>query len=98
MIKPNIYNVLQGAHISEKATLVAELNNQFVFRVAKGATKPQVRSAVEELFNVKVESVQTRNVPGKRKGFGRKMGQRASWKKAYVKLQPGYDIDFASVE
>jgi len=83
--------------ISEKATTIAEKyeRQQYVFRVAQDATKPQVRAAVGLMFKVDVESVQISNVGGKQKRFGQYMGRRRSWKKAYVSLKPGQEINFA---
>ena len=86
--------VLVGPHVSEKATSVAEANKQIVFRVRADATKQQVRRAVESLFEVKVANVTIARMPGKRKRFGARLGVRAGWKKAYVRLAPGHDIDF----
>jgi large subunit ribosomal protein L23 len=91
-----LMDVLDAPIISEKSTIAAERENRFVFKVKKQATKVQVKKAVEALFNVKVDSVQVLNVNGKKKRFGRTLGQRSDWKKAYVKLKPGYDINFAS--
>lgn len=91
-----LMDVLDAPIISEKSTIAAEKQNRFVFKVKKQATKVQVKKAVEALFNVKVDSVQVLNVNGKKKRFGRTLGQRSDWKKAYVKLKPGYDINFAS--
>jgi large subunit ribosomal protein L23 len=87
--------VLQGPVISEKSTLVAEQSRQFVFKVIKQSTKQQVKDAVELMFNVEVDSVRVLNVKGKEKRFGRSVGQRSDWKKAYVKLKAGHDIDFS---
>lgn len=99
MVKPHMYAVLEGAHVSEKASVIADANRQFTFRVAKGATKPQIKQAVEAIFGVQVESVRVLNVKGKRKGLmSRNPGKRAAWKKAYVGLKPGFDIDFSSPE
>jgi large subunit ribosomal protein L23 len=81
--------------VSEKATAAAEKDRQFVFRVKPAASKLQIKSAVELMFSVKVESVRVLNVKGKSKRFGRFMGQRPDWKKAYVKLKPGFDIELA---
>ncbi|MDD2759067.1 MAG: 50S ribosomal protein L23 [Methylomonas sp.] len=81
--------------VSEKTTLAAEKNRQFVFRVKPAASKLQIKSAVELMFSVQVESVHVLNVKGKNKRFGRFMGQRSDWKKAYVKLKPGFDIELA---
>jgi large subunit ribosomal protein L23 len=86
--------VLLGPHVSEKATAVAEANKQIVFRVRSNATKQQVRRAVEALFEVKVTNVKIARMPGKHKRFGNRLGVRAGWKKAYVRLAPGHDIDF----
>lgn len=88
--------VLQAPIISEKSTIAAEKNNQFVFKVQKQATKKQVKNAVELMFSVEVESVQVLNVKGKQKRFGGSLGQRSDWKKAYIKLKPGHDIDFSA--
>lgn len=89
-------NVLQAPIISEKSTVAAEQNKQFVFKVLKSATKKQVKSAVELMFKVEVDSVRVLNVKGKQKRFGRTLGQRSDWKKAYVKLKPGHDIAFSA--
>lgn len=98
MNQERIFNVLRAPHISEKATLVAEKNNQFVFKVAKDATKAEIRAAIEKLWDVKVKSVQTLVAKGKSKRFGGSMGKRSDWKKAYVSLQDGFDIDFLGAE
>jgi len=98
MNRERMLQVLVGPHVSEKASRTAEKNNQVVFRVAKNATKLEIRRAVEQLFDVKVEAVNTLNVKGKQKTFGRMLGKRSDWKKAYVSLAAGQDIDFASVE
>ena len=95
MNQEKLMNVLLEPRVTEKSTLVGEAHNQFVFRVAKDATKPEIKSAVELMFEgAEVESVQVANVKGKKKMFARKPGQRVNWKKAYVKLKPGFDIDF----
>ncbi|MCZ0867010.1 50S ribosomal protein L23 [Dasania sp. GY-19] len=93
-----IYQVLQGPRISEKAAYSADLNNQFVFKVAVTATKLEIKKAVEKLFNVKVSEVRTLNVNGKvkRNKFG--LSKKADWKKAYVRLEQGHEIDFAAAE
>lgn len=90
--------ILLAPHISEKATRVGESANQVVFRVAKDARKPEIRRAVEKMFDVEVDSVTVTNMKGKRKRFGRIQGRRADWKKAYVSLKPGHDIDFMGAE
>lgn len=96
--KERIFSVLLGAHISEKATRIAENDNQFVFRVDKAANKLAVKQAIETLFGVKVKSVRTLNVHGKSKRFGRSLGKRSDWKKAYVTLQEGHRIDLVGAE
>ncbi|MDF1780889.1 MAG: 50S ribosomal protein L23 [Alcanivoracaceae bacterium] len=97
MNKERIFQVLLSPHISEKATVVAE-RNQFVFRVAGDASKLEIRKAVETLFSVKVKGVRTLNVKGKTRNFGRTIGKRSDWKKAYVALEAGHDIDFLAAE
>ena len=94
MNQQRLMQVLLAPQISEKATYVADKNEQVVFRVASDATKPEVKAAVELLFKVAVESVQIANVKGKQKKFGRFMGSRKNWKKAYVSLKPGQEINF----
>ncbi len=89
-------NVLLAPVVSEKSSVAAEQSRQFVFKVQKNATKLQVKKAVELMFNVEVDSVQVLNVKGKVKRFGRSLGKRSDWKKAYVKLKSGHDIDFAA--
>ncbi len=93
-----LMNVLLAPQISEKATFVAEKNEQVIFRVASDASKPEIKAAVELLFKVSVESVQVSNVKGKQKRFGKSMGRRKDWKKAYVSLAPGQEINFAAGE
>ena len=90
-----LMTVLLAPVISEKATSIADKHDQIVFRVAQDATKPEVKAAVELMFKVKVESVQIANVQGKEKRFGRFVGRRRNWKKAYVCLKPGQEINFA---
>lgn len=94
-----LYEVLRSPHITEKATRIADEGRQYVFRVARDATKQEIARAVHELFKVDVEGVTTLNVKGKLKGgFGRRKSYRQpSWKKAYVKIAKGQDIDFLSV-
>ena len=89
-----LLKVLKAPHISEKSTMVAEKLNTIVFKVATDATKAEVKAAVEKLFEVKVEAVRTLNVMGKTKRTGARVGKRSDWKKAYVTLVPGQDIDF----
>jgi len=93
-----LMNVVLAPVVSEKSTLVADKNRQYVFRVADDATKPQVKAAIELLFKTKVQSVTVLNVKGKEKRFGRFMGRRRNWKKAYVRLAAGQEINFAATE
>jgi large subunit ribosomal protein L23 len=87
--------VLLAPVVSEKSTFVGEKANQYVFRVASDATKPEIKAAVELMFSTQVKSVSVVNVRGKEKRFGRYMGRRNNWKKAYVALQAGQEITFA---
>ena len=98
MNQERIYQVLLGPHISEKATVVAEKNRQFVFRVRPDANKLEIKKAVEKLFNVQVASVNTTITKGKNKRFGRFTGRRSDWKKAFVCLKPGQELNFAAGE
>ncbi|MEW5888142.1 MAG: 50S ribosomal protein L23 [Pseudomonadota bacterium] len=90
-----LMQVLLAPQVSEKATYVADKNEQVIFIVAPDATKPEVKAAVELLFKVQVESVQISNLKGKVKRFGHVMGKRRDLKKAYVCLKPGQEINFA---
>ena len=87
--------VLLAPVISEKGTYLADKHEQVIFRVVPDATKPEVKAAVEAMFKVQVKSVQVVNVTGKVKRFGRFTGKRRGWKKAYVCLKPGQEINFA---
>ena len=90
--------VLVAPHVSEKAATLADSTNQHVFKVLPNASKQEIKNAVEQLFQVKVASVRTANVQGKNKRFGRIMGKRSDWKKAYVRLETGHDIDLTGME
>jgi large subunit ribosomal protein L23 len=90
-----IASVLLAPIVSEKSSIAADVDKRFVFKVQKVATKKQIKTAVELMFSVEVDSVQVLNVKGKVKRFGRALGKRSDWKKAYVKLKQGHDIDFA---
>jgi large subunit ribosomal protein L23 len=94
MSEERLMKLLLSPHVSEKTTGVADKNRQFAFKVVPDATKPEIKKAVELMFKVEVEGVQVVNVAGKRKRFGRFNGRRPDWKKAYVRLKPGHDIDF----
>jgi len=93
-----LINVLLGPHISEKSSVVAESNNQVTFKVRVDSTKAEIKKAVEMMFDVKVEGVQVANMKGKSKRFGQTQGKRKDWKKAYVTLAEGQDIDFVGAE
>ena len=90
-----LMQVLLAPIVSEKSTFVADKVNQYVFRVASDATKPEIKAAVELMFKTQVKSVSVVNVRGKEKRFGRFMGRRNHWKKAYVALAQGQEINFA---
>lgn len=96
MSQTRLMKVLLAPYLSEKANRVAEQHNQVVFKVVNDATKQEIKQAVELLFSVKVDSVQTLNVKGKQKNFGRVRGRRSNWKKAYVGLAEGFDINFGT--
>jgi len=98
MNKERIFQVLLAPHVSEKASIAADKDGQFVFKVALDATKLEIKKAVEQLFDVKVDAVQTLRVNGKQKRFGQIAGKQKDWKKAYVTLQEGQEIDFLAVE
>ena len=93
-----LMNVVLAPVVSEKSTMVADKNRQYVFRVADSATKPEIKAAVELMFKTKVESVTVLNVHGKERRFGKTIGRRRSWKKAYVRLAEGQEINFAAQE
>ena len=91
-------NIIVSPRISEKATTRADLDNQHVFSVLKDATKPEVKKAVELMFDVKVKHVRLMNVQGKLTRVGRTFGKRKDWKNAYVRLQEGFDINYGEEE
>lgn len=90
--------ILREPHTSEKTTIMAEKFKQFTFEVLKNANKSEIKQAVEHMFNVKVRSVSVLNVKGKTKRFKQIAGKRSDWKKAFVSLCPGSDIDFTVTE
>ncbi len=90
-----LMSVLLAPVISEKGTFIADKHEQVIFRIAPNATKPEVKAAVEMMFKVQVDRVQISNVHGKKKRFGTHMGRRRNWKKAYVCLKAGQEINFA---
>lgn len=93
-----LMQIIMAPQISEKSTFVADKHEQVAFKVATSATKPEIKAAVELLFKVQVEDVKVLVVKGKAKRFGKLQGQRKSWKKAYVCLKPGQEINFAAGE
>ena len=93
-----LMKVLRAPTISEKSTFVADKHEQVVFEVASDATKPEIKAAVELLFKVQVKSVNVSNVKGKEKRFGRFIGKRRDWRKAFVCLKPGQEINFVDAQ
>jgi large subunit ribosomal protein L23 len=96
--KERLINVLLAPHVSEKSARVAEQGGQYVFRVRTDATKPEIKAAVEFMFDVKVSAVRVVNQSGKVKRFGSFHGRRSDWKKAYVRLQEGQAIELGGME
>ena len=94
MNQERLYTVLLEPHFSEKVSGLSEKHNQYGFKVAKDATKPEIKEAVETLFKVTVEGVTTANVKGKVKKTARGMSRKKNWKKAYVRVAQGQEIDF----
>ncbi|MBS1269896.1 MAG: 50S ribosomal protein L23 [Gammaproteobacteria bacterium] len=94
MKRERLYQVLVSPIVSEKSTRLADDGNQVVFEVLPDASKGEIKEAVQLAFDVEVEQVQVANMPGKVKRFGRTPGARSNWKKAYVRLKAGQDIDF----
>ncbi|MGA8051255.1 MAG: 50S ribosomal protein L23 [Burkholderiales bacterium] len=93
-----LMRVVLAPVVSEKSTMLADRNRQYVFRVADDATKSEIKAAIELLFKAKVEGVTVSNVKGKAKRFGRFNGRRRNWKKAFVCLAPGQEINFGATE
>jgi large subunit ribosomal protein L23 len=98
LVKEKLMSVVIGPHLSEKSTAVGERDKQVVFRVRRDSTKSDIRRAVEFLFEVKVDRVRVVSCKGKTKRFGRTQGRRQDWKKAYVTLAEGHDINFLGTE
>jgi large subunit ribosomal protein L23 len=98
MSQDRLMKVLLEPRITEKSSLLGDKYNQYVFKVVRNASKPEIKKAVELLFEVEVESVQVLNVKGKSKRFSQMLGRRSDWKKAYVKLKPGFDIDYMGAQ
>lgn len=98
MNQERILKIILAPHISEKTTLMSENANQVAFRVAGDATKPEIKAAIESLFSVQVKNVQVLNVKGKTKRTARgKLRSRSDWKKAYIKLEQGHEIDLSEL-
>jgi large subunit ribosomal protein L23 len=89
-----LINVLVAPHVTEKTALAMQDSNQYAFRVRRDATKPDIKAAVELMFQVQVQSVNVVNEPGKVRRFGKTPGRTQDWKKAYVRLAPGQTIDY----
>jgi large subunit ribosomal protein L23 len=92
------FQVLRAPHFSEKASIRADRENQVVLRVSGDATKPEIKAAVEALFQVRVEQVRVLNVKGKERRTRHGVGRKSDWKKAYVRLAAGQDIDFTAID
>ena len=92
-----VFQILLGPHVSEKSAIVADQSNQYVFRVSLDATKAEIRQSVEQLFKVTVNGVTTLRVKGKTKRNKYGLSKRPSWKKAYVRVEQGQEIDFSSM-
>lgn len=97
MNQERVFQILLGPHVSEKSAIVADNNNQYVFKVALDASKVEIKTSIEQLFKVKVDDVQTLRVKGKTKRNKFGLSTRTTWKKAYVRLEQGQEIDFATV-
>jgi large subunit ribosomal protein L23 len=97
MNQERIFQILLTPHISEKSAVLGDAANQAVFQVANDANKAEIKDAIEQLFNVKVANVRTVNMKGKTKRQGQRRGKRSDWKKAYVSLEQGHEIDLASI-
>ncbi|MBB72239.1 MAG: 50S ribosomal protein L23 [Legionellales bacterium] len=94
MNQERIMNVLLAPHVSEKASIMSDAHRQYAFKVATDADKTEIKKAVEQLFKVTVTGVQVTNVKAKNKRYGKIAGKRKAWKKAYVTLAEGQDINF----
>lgn len=97
MNQERVFQILLGPHMSEKAAMAAENGNQYVFRVALDATKTEIKASVEQLFKVRVDDVRTLRVKGKSKRNRFGVHTSSTWKKAYVRLEQGQEIDLAAI-
>lgn len=93
-----LLQIILAPQITEKATRIADKHQQIAFRVRTDATKPEIKAAVELVFKVEVQAVTVANIKGKEKRAGRVIGRRKDWKKAFVSLKPGQEINFAAGE
>jgi large subunit ribosomal protein L23 len=93
-----LINLLLAPHITEKTSLAMQNDNSYAFRVLRDSTKPEIKAAVELMFKTKVDAVTVLNVKGKERRFGKTIGRKRSWKKAYVRLAEGQEINFAATE
>ena len=93
----HLYNLLREPHISEKVSILGEASNQYAFKVAVEATRPQIKKAVEEIFKVAVKKVTISNVKGKAKRNAQGLVKKKDWKKAYVTLERGEELDYLDV-
>jgi large subunit ribosomal protein L23 len=96
--KEHMMSILLAPHVSEKTARATQDGNQIVFRVRRDASKPEIKAAVEMMFEVKVSGVNVVNAIGKQKRFGQRLGWRSDFKKAYVRLAPGQTIEFTGTE
>ena len=94
MNREQLMSVLIAPHVTEKTSLAMQNHNQYTFRVRRDATKPDIKKAVELMFEVKVAGVRVVNEPGKTRRFGNRAGRTQDWKKAYVSLAQGQAIDY----
>ena len=97
MNQERVFQILKMPHISEKSAVLGDSANQAVFQVATDANKAEIKQAVEQMFDVKVADVRTVNMKGKTERQGLRRGKRSDWKKAYVSLEQGHEIDLASI-
>ena len=98
MKQERLMKILLAPHVSEKTTALTDTHNVVTFKVARDANKPEIKRAVELMFSVKVKAVNVMNVKGKAKRAGATRGRRSNWKKAYVTLEAGQQIDFLGAE
>ncbi|MDA8703155.1 50S ribosomal protein L23 [Pseudomonadales bacterium] len=98
MNQERIFTVLREPHISEKVSVLGDVANQYAFKVSVDATKAEIREAIETIFKVSVRNVSTVNVKGKTKKTARGMSRKKNWKKAYVTVAQGQELDYMVAE